>query len=76
MALLRLLGFEERPRKSGSSHQDFVRQARGKFCKVTVDCPKAPFDQFLISSMANQAGLTKKEFYAAHAGEVPANWPN
>jgi hypothetical protein len=32
---------------------------------VTVDGPKAPFSQILIRSMAHQAGVSKKEFYAA-----------
>jgi len=69
--ILRNLGFEPRKQKS-TSHQHWVRLvksrkplARDRLYKVTVDCPKAPFSQILISSMAKQAGVSKKEFYAA-----------
>jgi len=70
-----LLGFQQKPKKSGTSHDDYVGNFRNRFRKVTVDCPKAPFGHFLISSMASQAGLTRKEFYDAAGGKVPANWP-
>ncbi|WP_372523724.1 type II toxin-antitoxin system HicA family toxin [Sulfuricaulis sp.] len=64
--ILKNLGFKERPKKAGTSHQDWVTEKfRGQFRKVTVDCPKAPFSQDLIKWMARQAGVTKKEFYAA-----------
>lgn len=63
-AVLRKLGFEPRPRK-GTSHEQWVKiDEKGNFFKVTVDCPKQPFSQDLIASMAKQAGLTKKKFYA------------
>ena len=62
--ILKNLGFEPRPRK-GTSHENWVGSPSGRFRKVTVDCPKAPFTQGLIQSMANQAGVTKKQFYAA-----------
>jgi hypothetical protein len=42
-----------------------VKVENGKLFKVTVDCPKSPFSQDLISSMAKQAGVSKKAFYAA-----------
>jgi hypothetical protein len=74
-SLLVFLGFIEKKRKSGSSHEDYVGTFRDRYRKVTVDCPKAPFSQDLISSMASQAGLSKKEFYGAHAGVTPRNWP-
>lgn len=62
---LKRLGFEPRPKKSGTSHQDWVpRDKSARFRKVTVDPPKAPFTQDLIKSMARQAGVTKKQFYA------------
>lgn len=35
------------------------------FRKVTLDPPKAPFTDFLIQSMARQAGVTVREFYDA-----------
>jgi len=44
--------------------------------KVTVDCPKAPFGPVLIGSMCHQAGVTKKELYAAVSGTVPNGWPD
>ncbi len=61
---LKSLGFESRPQK-GTSHEQWVKLAGGRIYKVTVDCPKAPFGQDLISSMARQAGITKKQLYAA-----------
>jgi predicted RNA binding protein YcfA (HicA-like mRNA interferase family) len=66
--ILRKLGFQPRPQKSGTSHEDWVKTERGRFYKVTVDCPKAPFSQDLISSMAHQAGVTKKVIYDVHFG--------
>ena len=62
--ILRTLGFE--PRKGGSgSHEQWVKDENGRRYKVTVDCPKAPFSPTLITSMARQAGISKKAFYAA-----------
>lgn len=75
VAALLLLGFQFRKATSGTSHDSYIGTFRGKFRKVTVDCPKSPFGQDLISSMARQAGLTKKELYAAVRGEVPRDWP-
>ena len=46
------------------SHEQWVLIKQGKKYKVTVDCPKSPFSQTLIKSMASQAGKTKKDFYA------------
>lgn len=55
--------------RSGTSHEDWVKtDERGRFFKVTVDCPKAPFSQDLIKSMAKQAGVTKQEIYDIHFG--------
>lgn len=62
--ILKRLGFEPRPRK-GTSHEQWVKIEHGAILKVTVDCPKAPFSQDLISYMARQAGISKKQFYAA-----------
>ncbi len=62
--ILRTLGFSPRPQK-GTSHEQWAKVENGRLYKVTVDCPKAPFTQELISSMARQAGVTKKQFYAA-----------
>lgn len=60
-AILKALGFSPRP-GTGTSHEQWVREH--PFAKVTVDCPKSPFSQILIKSMAAQAGLSKKAFYA------------
>lgn len=68
-AVLSKLGFTKRDKKSGTSHEDWVKTEGGVFYKVTVDCPKAPFSQDLISSMAKQAGVTKKIIYAIHFGK-------
>jgi len=62
--ILKSLGFSSRPQK-GTSHEQWIKKDRSGFFKVTVDCPKAPFSPDLISSMAKQAGVSKKQFYAA-----------
>ena len=51
----------------GTSHEQWVKyDADGKLLgKVTVDCPKAPFSQDSISFMAQQAGVSKNDFYEA-----------
>ena len=67
-AILRKMGFTPRPRK-GTSHEQWVGSVGGQFRKVTVDCPKAPFSQELISTMAKQAGVTKKIIYEFHFGK-------
>lgn len=55
------MGFEERP-QNGTSHQHWIKEVDGHLYKVTVDCPKAPFSDFLVGSMAAQAGVSKKVF--------------
>ncbi|MFA5922660.1 MAG: type II toxin-antitoxin system HicA family toxin [Methylococcaceae bacterium] len=60
--ILAYFGFVARPIK-GTSHEHGVKVEKGRLYKVTVDCPKAPFSQTLIKSMAEQAGLNKKDFY-------------
>ncbi len=60
---LKRMGFEPRPQKS-TSHEQWVKETPSGRRKVTVDKPKAPFSQILISSMASQAGVSKKEFYS------------
>lgn len=62
---LKRLGFEQRPGK-GTSHEQWVgKKANGAFAKVTVDCPKAPFSGWLLSSMVNQVGHPKAAIYKA-----------
>jgi predicted RNA binding protein YcfA (HicA-like mRNA interferase family) len=41
------------------SHEHWTKIEKGRKYKVTVDCPKAPFSQTLIKSMAEQAGKNK-----------------
>jgi predicted RNA binding protein YcfA (HicA-like mRNA interferase family) len=60
--ILKNLGFEPRP-QGASSHQQWV--ADSPFRKVTVDPPKEPFGHDLIKSMARQAGVGVRDFYAA-----------
>ena len=47
-SILAKLGFVPRPR-TGSSHEQWVKTVGGSLYKVTVDCPKAPFSQDLVS---------------------------
>ncbi|WP_324041364.1 type II toxin-antitoxin system HicA family toxin [Aeromonas caviae] len=56
------MGFELRKGNSGSSHEQWVKHIDGRIYKVTVDCPKAPFGDELVKSMANQAGVSKRTF--------------
>ncbi|NBU14514.1 MAG: type II toxin-antitoxin system HicA family toxin [Alphaproteobacteria bacterium] len=67
-SILKKLGFEPRPQRAGTSHEQWVAIIDGHFRKVTVDCPKAPFSQDLISAMARQAGVSKKRIYEIHFG--------
>ncbi|MDO9105198.1 MAG: type II toxin-antitoxin system HicA family toxin [Methylovulum sp.] len=60
-AILAYLGFSFETQKG--SHEQWVLIKNNRKYKVTVDCPKAPFSQELIKSMAAQAGKTKKDFY-------------
>ena len=62
-AILIYLKFEPRKR-TGTSHEKWVKTDGDKRYIVTVDCPKSPFSQILIKSMAEQAGKKKKDFYA------------
>lgn len=61
--ILTKLGFSYR--NTEGSHENWVRQDENRRWKVTVDCPKAPFSDFLIKSMASQAGVSVKDFYKA-----------
>lgn len=61
-AILTYLGFTFSSQEG--SHEQWVKIADGRKYKVTVDCPKSPFNHELIKSMANQAGSSKKDFYA------------
>jgi hypothetical protein len=67
-AVLSSLDFIKRAQRSGTTHEAWVATINGRFRKVTVDCPNAPFSQDLIASMAAQAGVTKKTIYEIHFG--------
>ncbi len=56
---LKKLGFYQRPNKS-TAHEQWVTD--DPLRKVTVDKHSAPFDRFLVKSMAKQAGLSVREF--------------
>lgn len=60
-AILQSLGFTHQ--STHGSHEQWTKVEQGRKYKVTVDCPKSPFTQTLIKSMASQAGVTKKDFY-------------
>lgn len=69
---LRKLGFKQKPTNRGSHDKFEHPNFRGKRRVVTVDCPKAPFDHFLIESMAAQAGLKKRKFWEFCVGQRSA----
>lgn len=49
-------------KQNGTSHEHWIKFVDGKLLKVTVDCPKSPFGDTLVNSMANQANVSKKLF--------------
>lgn len=58
------MGFEERPSTSGTSHVKWVGYFRNEKRVVTVDKHVEPFSKDLIKSIANQAGMSMREFHA------------
>ena len=60
--ILKALGFSPRPVK-GTGHEHWV--AANPFRKVTLSAHNEPFDDFIVASMARQAGVTVKQFYPA-----------
>lgn len=61
--ILRELGFTARPQK-GTGHEHWVREGE-PFRKVTLSAHSEPFDDFIVGSMARQAGVSVLDFYAA-----------
>jgi len=49
-------------KQNGTSHEHWTKIIEGRLYKVTVDCPKSPFGDILVTSMANQAGVSKNTF--------------
>ncbi len=61
--ILKALGFAPRPQKS-TGHEHWVRDGN-PFRKVTLSAHNEPFDDFIVSSMARQAGVSVRQFYEA-----------
>lgn len=61
--ILKALGFAPRPTKS-TGHEHWVH-AGPPFRKVTMSAHSEPFDDFIVSSMARQAGVSVRAFYDA-----------
>lgn len=57
------LGFRHRNTEGG--HEQWVRDEPAPFRKMTIDPHIAPFADTLVRYMAQQAGVTVREFYAA-----------
>ncbi|SEL08409.1 hypothetical protein [Nitrosovibrio tenuis] len=62
--ILTTLGFSPRPQKE-NAHEQWVKTVSGCRLKVFLDCPQSAFSPDVIASLANQAGVREKEFYAA-----------
>ncbi len=69
------MGFEE-GKQAGTSHVHWRKTVNKKLHKVTVDCPKAPFSQDLITSMSSQAGVSKTVFYEYCLDKKKKNCPH
>lgn len=46
-------------KQQGTSHEHWTKIVNDHLYKVTVDCPKSPFGDTLVKSMASQAGVSK-----------------
>jgi len=61
--ILKEPGFTLRPQKS-TGHEHWVREGN-PFRKVTLSGHNEPFDDFIVGSMARQAGVSVRAFYDA-----------
>lgn len=61
--ILTALGFQHRSTTGG--HEQWVRAEPAPFRKVTLSAHTEPFVDTLVRYMANQAGVTVREFYEA-----------
>lgn len=59
--ILTSFGFECCRQKG--SHEQWKGSVNGQAKLVTVDCPKAPFDSYLINKMVRQSGYSIDEWY-------------
>jgi len=64
-ACFKKLGFEEKKKKSGSSHRQFKKIVDGHMFKVTLDCHKGEVSAKNVRSIISQAGSTAEAFYKA-----------
>ncbi|MFT3754693.1 MAG: type II toxin-antitoxin system HicA family toxin [Pseudoxanthomonas sp.] len=63
-AVLKHLGFTPRKQKA-TSHVNWVRgEGTQDYKRVTVDANNEPFKDQALKWMLNQAGISKKDFYA------------
>lgn len=61
--ILKALGFEHRSTEGG--HEQWVRRDPPPFRKVTLSAHLEPFAGTLVRYMAQQAGVSLRDFYAA-----------
>ena len=57
------LHFEHRSTEGG--HEQWVRESPPPFRKLTISAHNEPFANTIVKYMAQQVGLSVKEFYAA-----------
>lgn len=61
--ILRNLGFTHRSTTGG--HEQWTRNEPAPFRKVTLAAHNEPFTDTIVRYMANQAGMSVRDFYAA-----------
>lgn len=61
--ILGRLGFQLREQKG--SHEQWVKHMQGSILKVTLAGHNEPFKDTIVRYMAQQAGVTVREFYLA-----------
>ena len=61
--IVKALGFRHQSDEGG--HEHWIRDHPHPFRKVTISAHVAPFGHDLIRYMANQAGVSVREFYEA-----------
>lgn len=58
------MGFEKEPSKA-TSHTQWSAVVNGVKYRVTLDAHNAPYCKDLLASICKQAGVSKKEMFAA-----------
>ncbi|MGB5103189.1 MAG: type II toxin-antitoxin system HicA family toxin [Steroidobacteraceae bacterium] len=69
---LRTLGFIQ-DANTGTSHQQWRQVRAGRLHKVTLACHRGEVQGNDVRSMIKQAGVTKEQWFAAAAGDLPAD---